>query len=371
MDTPAELHPKTLHFGPLTMPSPRKCVYLALMALLFSVLPACFLMAKTAPEVWFGPAPYSPDIGTLFSEPQRWAYTRALIDGIAFSPGQLEGHPNLLARLKSADAFKKPALWKLATILGVPALKEWDCAARVTSKVSAGLLQALIANGGTAQFLEMDEPLVSALGINVPVCKLSINQAAREVASYVHSVTTDRVIAANGSTPRIVDIEAYPALSVEQIETWLQALQKYGFKPDGLNIDPNIDFINLHAELRAHLTGDLRELQRFLQQQRIPFGVIIWSGHDPEQSDEDYYRRAMSWMHTVHDAIGSPDRLIFESWVKRCSTVSACIGAKLGCLDSEPRDCGKMSVPVNLPETEGSFSHTRLIIDGIKVFAGH
>ena len=322
-------------------------------------------------SVWFMPAGNSPDIDDLFSHPDSWARARRLTDGFVFSPGQIEGNPSMLSGLIAVDAFRLPKAWGLSTILGVPALKEWDCAARQTPSVTVRLMKKIFAEGGRVQFLEMDEPLISALGINVPVCHLNINAAADEVAAYAKSVTMDPAVQASGSVPRIVDIEAYPAVSVGQIETWLTALESSGFKPAGLNIDPNIHYIDIHPDARSRLAKDLQELQRFLRKEGIPFGIIIWSGYDPLPTDEDYYLHAMAWARSIHEAIGRPDRVMFESWVKRCSLVGRCVGPKRACTSGDPIYCGTMSIPLNLPEEgAGAFTHTRLIIDATAVLTG-
>jgi hypothetical protein len=67
----------------------------------------------------------------------------------------------------------------------------------------------------------------------------------------------------------------------------------------------------------------------------------------------------------VHAAIGVPEQLIFQSWVRRSSTkCSAGVRCDLAnhwmCSPADPPYCGKSSMPINLPENSPS-SHTRLI----------
>jgi hypothetical protein len=69
----------------------------------------------------------------------------------------------------------------------------------------------------------------------------------------------------------------------------------------------------------------------------------------------------------VHAAIGAPEQSIFQSWVPRSSTkctagVPCSEANKWRCTPADPPYCGKLSMPINLPENNPSvFSHTRLI----------
>lgn len=331
--------------------------------------------AKTPLSVWFMPAGNSPDITALFTMPDRWSRTRAQVNALAFGPGQLQpaapNRPALLPALQAADAFRKVTAWGLETVVGVPALKEWDCAARQTPVVTIGLMKAVYSSGGKVHLLDMDEPLISALGLNRPVCHLDMNAAATEVAAYIHAVTADPAVVASGVTPGFIDTEAYPSLSVRQIETWLQALTRIGAKPAAFHLDANVNYIDIHPADKARLMADLQELQRYLAQANIPFGVIVWSGYDPVRNDQEYYGHAMTWVRTMHAAIGRPDRVIFASWVRRCSLTLPCHGSDLPCSPSDPAGCGSVSVPFNLPEDgPGVFSHARLVQDAMAVLAG-
>ena len=326
-------------------------------------------------SVWFMPAGNSPDVATLFKEPGQWSRVRAQVNAFAFSPGQLQpAEPNrasLLPALQAVNAFRQVTAWGLQTVIGVPALKEWDCAARRTPSETVKLMKTVYAGGGKVHFLDMDEPLISALGLNRQICHLDMDAAATEVAAYIHAITADPAVVASGVTPGFIDTEAYPSLSVQQIETWLQALARSGIKPAAFHLDANVNYIDIHPAAKARLMPDLRELQRYLAQANIPFGVIIWSGYDPVRNDQEYYDHAMTWVRTLHAAIGRPDRAIFASWVSRCSLTLSCDGPNRRCSPSDPAYCGSVSVPFNLPEDgPGVFSHTRLVRDALALLTG-
>ena len=353
----------------------RRIVAMAIALLFAPAVGSVAWAAGTPLSVWFMPAGNSPDIGALFKGPDQWSRLRAQVNAFAFSPGQLQpAEPNrasLLPGLKAVDAFRQVTTWGLRTVLGVPALKEWDCAARQTPSETLKLMKTVYAAGGKVHFLDMDEPLISALGLNAPICHLSTDMAAAEVAAYVRAVTADPAVVASGVTPGFIDTEAYPSLSVQQIETWLQALARFGVKPAAFHLDANVNYIDIHPADKAHLVADLQELRRFLAGRGIPFGVIVWSGYDPVRNDQEYYDHAMTWVRALHAAIGRPDRVIFASWVRRCSLTLSCQGPDRRCSPSDPAYCGSVSVPLNLPEDgPGVFSHTRLMHDGLALLAG-
>ncbi len=330
-------------------------------------------VAQTAPEVWFMPAGASPDIDDLFTHPDEWPRARSRINVFAFSPGQLtipkDGRPTLLSGLVAVNAFRTLGAWGIGTALEVPAIKEFDCTGNWNARVTASLIEIVYVSGGAVQFLDMDEPLISGLGLNVPKCHLDIDQTAAATAEYATAVTTNPKITAHGPPPRIVDIEAYPSLSVQQIEQWISALERDGLKLAGFDIDVDVHYINIHTDIKSRLDSDLQALKNFMSVKKMPFGIIIWSGYDPVPSDQEYYNDAMDWVRTVHRAIGSPDRLVFESWVTRCSQSGPCTGPHFGCSTSDPGDCGSVSVPLNLPENDrAKYRHARLINDALAIF---
>jgi hypothetical protein len=120
----------------------------------------------------------------------------------------------------------------------------------------------------------------------------------------------------------------------------------------------------------------MRTLQSFFKAQGIPFGIVFWSGHDPEPTDVSYYNHVVSWAQRVHAAIGAPEQSIIQSWVRRPS-IKCTAGVRCDkennwmCSPADPPYCGKKSVPINLPENNPSvFSQTRLINTVIEMLYG-
>jgi hypothetical protein len=137
-------------------------------------------------------------------------------------------------------------------------------------------------------------------------------------------------------------------------------------------LDVDVNDVDVRGA-RLDLASDLRDLRSFFQAEGIPFGIIFWSGHDPEPTDISFFNHVMDWVRRVRAAIGKPDQSIFQSWVRRssitCNGQIRCDSANnLKCSSADPEYCGKRSVPINLPESDATvFSHTRLINEALSV----
>ena len=342
--------------------------------LLFAQVVIARAAPAAPPEVWFMSAGQSPDLTDLFTRPAEWAKARQSVNVFAFGPGHLtparEGQPSLYSELVSVGAFRLIKSWGMKISIEVPALKEWDCAGAHTPEITEQLIRRARDQGGDVRYVAMDEPLISGLGLNVRKCALTIAEAAQVVAKYAKRLGDLERQSGQNNPVGIVDIEAYPSVSVAQIKQWITYLVDGGVKLSGFHLDPNVHYIDIHPDIKNNLKRDLSDLQAFLKEKGIPFGVIIWSGYDPVKSDRAYYDYAMAWARAVHASIGSPDRLIFQSWVRRCGLNGPCTGRDMGCGASDPPYCGKSSVPLNLPE-EGRdvFTQTRLVLDVLSLFS--
>lgn len=336
--------------------------------------------AAPFPSVWLAPAPASPDLLDMFRRPELWARTRPQIQVFHFSPAQLDGRHALVANdlsdLAAVDAFRKLRGWGMQTAIGAPAVKGWDCAGRKTQADTVREIGNLARAGGRVDWVTMDEPLAAGIGANKRSgCRLGIDTVAAEVAAYVQGVSASPEVLAAGPAPRFVDIEAYPATGIDQIEQFVAALDAHGFRPAGFFLDIAFRFVERKPEIHARMAEDLRTLRDFLHARHIAFGVVFWSGWDPVGSDEAYYARVIKWARFVHAALGHADADVFSSWVRRCDGRNAggdlaCTRTNLGCAPSD-RFCGQKSVPVNLPDNDPEiFSHTRLIAESLRILHG-
>jgi hypothetical protein len=338
--------------------------------------------ARDAAQVWFSPDSDSPDLIGLFNTPALWVKTRSRVDVIKFGPHQVDATPSLevnsFANLRRANAFQKLRLWNIDIAVEAPAIKEWDCSAqgdtkdaRVRGNAKAATLEYLknvYAADGKVKFVAMDEPMVSGTG----ACHQSIDEAAAKTSAYTKAVLSDPGMPVWAPGLSIGDIEVYPSRSVDQLKQWMVSLRRQGFAPAFFHLDVDVnDVMNRGTQL--NFEADIRSLVNFFHSEGIPFGIIFWSGYDPVSSDMSYYRHVIRFVDRVHRAIGSPQQAIFQSWVRRsslkCTTGNSCTEANhWRCSDSDPAYCGKLSMPINLPESDPTiFSHTRLINDSLTI----
>ena len=321
--------------------------------------------------VWFNPAPESADFQTLFTQPDSWSAARKQISVFEFAPSQLRQSKlrNSLEDMVRVDAFQKLRSWGIQTAIAVGAVKEWDCNARTTVGLTVNFIRAVHQHGGAVQYVAMDEPLFSGLGLNKPICNFTIEQAATRTADFAQRVQVVVRKQGLGAAPAIVDIEPYPSISLSQHETWIDDLIADGLRPAAYQLDIAIAQINRRPEIKQKFVSDLRQLKAFVESRNIPFGVIVWSSHDPVGSDREYFQDTLEWARTLHNVIGRPNEIVLSSWVRRCNTADQCDGPRARCASRDPSDCGKRSVPTNIPDSDPSvFSHTRLILETLAIF---
>ena len=307
-----------------------------------------FLVSATAgscaspmngPEVWFAPNLGSPDMIDLFTQPTQWHaarratsvfkfYERALLaDAPADCP---ECGRNILPELARVDAFNRLNSWGISIGIEVGALKSWGCAASATLPPALDAMRRVEAHRAVVSVLAMDEPILGG-----QACDLTLEESAVHTARFA--------LQARAGRPhlRVGDIEAYPAASVPTLIAWLAALRANGFTPAFFHLD--VDRAHA-ARIGADVAGDLRTLRSAVETEGIPFGVIFWS--DVGTSDAAYAADVISWVDTVHAAIGQPTHSIFQSWAVSPD--------------------GTMRVPANLPEADTAVeTHTRVLNDGL------
>jgi hypothetical protein len=305
------------------------------------VLPL-LLLAACAPsrEVWFTPNVGSLDMLDLFSRHEDWRRSRREIDVFKFYAGQLLGDPgfcatcgpNRVAALERVAAFRRLYEWGIAVAIEAAALKEWDCRGELTTRLALEAIGRVRANGAPVRYLAMDEPLLAA-----GACSLPADEAAARTAAIVLAIRREH--------PQMLvgDIEPYPFLSAARITSFLQALARAGAAPDFFHLD--VDRVYA-AQLRIDVAPDLRAIRDACQEAGVRFGVILWGADS--SSEEEYWNDVLAWAQQVGDAFDvAPDHYVFQSWA------------------ASPD--GTQKIPRNLPESGDVHSHTRLILEGLRV----
>jgi hypothetical protein len=323
--------------------------------------------ADAATSIWFGPNNDTVDLLDLFRHPQLWAEARQKITVLKLGPQQVSDgggpHLNALADMRKVNAFSLLRTWGMKLAIEAPAIKKWDCSGKNTLDYTLKLIRNVQQSGGQVNYITLDGPLIDG----TRDCSDNLETAAAKTSSYIKQIAA--------AVPGIVvgESEPYPAMPLVKISDWYKALATNGAKLSYFHMDANVHLLDARPQINVN--SDLRAYRDFFKGQHMRFGVIFWSGYDPEPSDEAYYRRVINWVRRVHAAIGSPDDSIFESWVRRspsrCSdTDPSCNAVKIHCVGSDGPGCGEKSVPANLPDNDPKiFSHTRLIDDAAKILS--
>jgi hypothetical protein len=298
--------------------------------------------------VWFAPNMGSRDYPELFTKPEQWTVARSRINVFKFYTQNVLNVPcaicgdNTLSTFVDAQAFRKLTEWGIAISIEVGAVKEWGCTGEEEFRVAKAAIQNIQANGGTVTFLDMDEPFIGGeLVINGNSCGYTMEQSAAVTLQFIKQV--------KAAYPHIIvgDTEPFPYFSVRELEQWIVALEEREATPAYFHLDVDIERVRVEEQ---DVIADLQTLSRFFQERQIPFGVIFTSNWKAAGTNRAYFDSTMEWIRTVNVAIGKPQHVIFQSW-------------------QGPAANGVHEVPINLPENDpSSYSHTRLIIEGLDVF---
>jgi hypothetical protein len=197
-------------------------------------------------------------------------------------------------------------------------------------------------------------------------------EIAANTKRYTDDVTLSSGTDRNHPAPLIGDIEPYPSIPVATLISWVDIVSKMQVRLTFFHLDIDLNYLHAHPEVSV--TNDIHQLQKFLRQKGIPFGVIIWSGRDPVDSDAAYFEDAMELVRLVKASVRLPSEIVFQSWVRRspvgCGTSHDQCGPNR-CSPLDPSYCGEKSIPLNLPEGDPKlYSHTKLVNDSLAVL-GH
>jgi hypothetical protein len=268
-------------------------------------------------------------IRDLFEHPAEWTETRGLINQLLLSDHEL-GKKNFSDK-ELRSWLDELRVWHLPLELDTGAIKEWGVTGVGTFEKERRNWDRVVQLGGSIDSIEMDEPLGCVRHYLKP--QRSDEYAVQETANFV------AVVRKNFPKVKIIEIETYPSLSVQENEWWIDALQKKlaAMKVrgiDGYRLDVNWVVFTLQ---NRGSWADVARIQNFCHTRSLPFGLIYWAPAVPvakvlgldEQSawyiqvlEEGYeYAMVTKWFShpgpptpSPHREDG-PDQYVIEDWV--------------------------------------------------------
>jgi len=294
---------------------------------------------QPSPQVWFAPNLGSSDYLKLFTQPERWARSRQLIDVFQFYTGNIcienpKGCPrcmgNTIQKFKEVDAFKKLTEWGIEIGMEAGALKAegQQCKSELFFATMAKGIKTVNENGGHLTYLSLDEPLYAGLRTDLsPGCNLTIPQVVREVKSYI-----DKVREIDPSV-QVGIIEPYPALSVEDLRSYIRALKSSQVPVTFFRLDIDAGI------LKPGWEKELRSVKAMLKEQDIPLHLIY--GSPTAETSAEFVTNGLVNTAMYTHALAIPDGMVFQSWAL-----------------SEPGSPRfRQDLPINLPEEGMSMSN--------------
>jgi hypothetical protein len=269
---------------------------------------------KPGPTVWMSPS--GMDKGEafreLFERPEEWKATRALVDVLFCT--DLNFQNNFKDDGELSRWFAQASAWHLKLALEAGAIKPWGRTGAGTFAKEKANWERLQKLGANLYAVAMDEPLVCA------------REQIHESDEYALEETANYVVQVRQSFPDMLvgDIEAYPSSSVEEHEHWIEALNKR-LAEKGVR---GLDFYRLDVDwLRFTVQGkgswkDLRELERWCRQKKLPFQLIYWASGYPSLArrgladDSTWYVSIMQQGYDYASVDGKPDAYVVESWLE-------------------------------------------------------
>ena len=333
-------------------------------------------------QVWFSPNVGSVDMLELFTKPTQWEFVREKVDVFYFNASHVNSWPcywcekNTLTNLVNVQAFSKLNQWNkdIAIAIAPPLPQgvyptqcnlEYQLALQYAYNWTVDAITNVQSNGGVVDYLIIDEPIrrwySKFFPTGGPACQIdSIRDIAEFVSVYVNTLQTAY------PSIEIGQIILYPEVDVDEIKTYVTAMEKLGSSLSFIHLDVHgariIEYgtpggIVSLSQVRA----DLQDLESFFDTLNIAFCPILtdlgWNCQYwlfGQYDNQTYYDGAIFWINQVKQAIGKPDNIVFQSWVSPHYSDTNIL---------------RQSFPINLPEKDTAiYSHTRLILDVYNIF---
>jgi hypothetical protein len=315
---------------------------------------AALLLASLAPagelrtggtEIVMMPPPWTGNgqcLREMLRRENEWSRVRGSIQSLGYWPWLLNAH---FSDEEIRELFAKLKSWDLKIGFEVPVLKarDWGMPQPLQAQLAFDQLQ-----GFTARFRSLgmkdvtwfafDEPVyaaryaIPASGATVPAApaielfgRVKMDPDAARRIAYAASQTAHFIALMRKAHPgaRLGDIEPYPALNPDEIETAVNAIQKacaaQGIKGmDFFRLDVDWD---LMEQKNFGSWAEVKRIEDFCRSNGIAFGLIYWPADQPrlaaagKSTDRVWREGIMKQSQAYAAAGGSPDQLVIESWL--------------------------------------------------------
>jgi hypothetical protein len=298
----------------------------------------------SAPEVWLVPPPWTGNgqcLRELVQRGEEWKNVRSQVRGIGTYAWLL----NLYHSDEDLRAlFARLEEWKLGFGLEVPVVKakNWGMPDPLQAQSAFDQLETFTARFrslgmGELAYFAFDEPVyaaryaIPASGAVVPPApaielfgRVKMDPDAAHRIAYAAAETASFIAQMRKAHPaaQLGNIEPYPALNPDEIETAVNAIQKNcaerGVKGlEFLRLDVDWD---LMEQKDFGSWAEVNQIAAMCRARGIAFHMIFWAANQPRLVKSDpspmLWRDGMMHQARVYaEAGGKPDALIIQSWL--------------------------------------------------------
>jgi len=269
-------------------------------------------------EVWYTSNTATPDMPEMFSRPEKWAQTRAVVDVLkvyqsqlaADKPGQcaLCGN-NIWPTLQSHGLFDRLKEWNMHLALEQGSVKPNDCDAANNTRAAIALIDKLKRVDTKLYAIAQDQPFVAGL---LHCNAQSGSTTADNVKRFADAIQRHYAATWPGETIKIGLIEAYPVFTAIEIQRHFELLIAAGYTPAFVHLDIDRDRMLTYRFSNTRLKRDLMQLRAFLGSYGIPLGIIFWGQHG-----DDKVRNAhnlIDFALRIESLYGVPEHIGIQHW---------------------------------------------------------
>lgn len=292
-------------------------------------------------RIWFSPNLDSNDYRSLMQF--DWNQSRE-VQVFKFHSGNLNDSGfggNNFTEFSAMDGFRRLKSYGLEIAIEAGAIKKYTdgnpdwCNGKVWTKAAQDYIQKVESQlnpGQIVDWLHIDEPLYQTKD----GCLVTFDQAVSITSQYIKTIKSSRPYI------KIIDIEPYPAMTVEEIKSWVNSLISSGAPLDGLTLDIDRSRVDIGSESEKK---KLLDLAVFIASKKIRFGMIYWGIRT--ESNQVYVQDVLNFY--VDTAYLRPyvQDTIFQNW--------------------HPSQNGQLDIPSNLINANNPVSsHLGLIKSALK-----